>query len=108
MHGEKRVKKRRGTRSKVSGMADSDLCQGSRFKGADNDDIVLCPPLFLALVFTSIQSSSSCLSVSVSSSHLCNGAGTRCLERGKVDGLITGLALGVERHFHAKRAPASQ
>lgn len=40
---------------------------------------------------------------SVSTSHLCNCASTRCLQRGKVDGLITGLALGVERHFHAER-----
>lgn len=38
----------------------------------------------------------------MSSSQLCNCAGTRCLQRGKVDGLITCLALGVERHFHAK------
>lgn len=38
----------------------------------------------------------------MSSSHLCNCACTRCLQREKVDGLITGLALGPERHFHAE------
>lgn len=38
----------------------------------------------------------------MSSNHLCNCACTRCLQREKVDGLITGLALGPERHFHAE------
>lgn len=38
---------------------------------------------------------------SVSCSHLCNCGATRCLQSRIVDGLITGLALGLLRHFHA-------
>lgn len=67
------------------------------------------PSAFLHSVFvscfTSIISSPSCLSEceSTSTSRLCNCASTRCLQGGKVDGLITGLALGVRRHFQAER-----
>lgn len=39
------------------------------------------------------------VSLSVKVSHLCNCASTRCLQRGKVNGAITDLAVGVERHF---------